>query len=508
MKNSLIKSALVAVAAIAAGSAFAATSTNQIFGVTFEGTAVQYENDNEYVAGEGVTNYTGWAASADSDQSTITTEEVAAGQQALKLSTEGTELTREISSDTASAIASAIEDGSAVFESKVKFVATDTLLTGLPEGIDNTKFAIYAYSAGDGSPTNLVVYHKWQDYADGDAVDSYTNEITSAVIDTEDFTTISVELKKYTSDRKAAMAFQVSVNGQVITSALPFSDSIVDGETFETIATYPLGNTFMETVNGASNTDKEFSEIAFKGTGYVDDIAIKTVATIVETTYTAKFVDGKNNMTNTVSDITAGDTVAAPETDPSFTGFTFEGWALEDTTTEVTFPYTVNADVTFVALWSENATPGYAENDTVNGETITAAQATWLNAFIGEGEQQYADKAAFEAALANKTSELTIADSYLLGVNPISGGAVFTVTGIAVDDANGTVDITVSLDRSGAVNDSINGTLKVKGYATLGGSATAFDQTVSAADFIGGDLTKTYTVTPENDEVFFKAAVE
>lgn len=506
MKNSLIKSALVAVAAIAAGSAFAATSTNQIFGVTFENTVVQNQNDHAYVAGDGVTNYPGWTALADSDQSIITTEVVAAGQQALKLSTEGTELKHDISTLN-SDIASAIEDGSAVFESKVKFVATDTLLTGLPEGIDNTKFAIYAYSAGDGSPTNLVVYHQWQDYADGDAVNLFTNEITTAVIDTEDFTTISVELKKYTSIRKTAMAFQVSVNGQVVTSALPFSDSIVDGETFESIVTYPLGNTFMETVNNSSGT--EFSEIAFKGTGYVDDIAIKTVATIVETTYTAKFVDDKNNTTNTVSDITAGDTVAAPETNPSFTGFTFEGWALEDTTTAVTFPYTVNADVTFVALWSENATPDeeYAENDTVNGETITAAQATWLNEFIGEGKQ-YADKAAFEAALANKTSELTIADSYLLGVNPISGGAVFTVTGIAVDDANGTVDITVSLDRSGAVNDSINGTLKVKGYATLGGSATDFVQTVSAADFNDGDLTETYTVTPENDEVFFKAAVE
>lgn len=407
MKKNLFMSALMVVAV---GSALA--DTTPIYSTEgFEG----YDNG-------AVTAHADWIAGAE-DQSVIQGDVVYAGSKALSLNTEGLLLTNDLSSVT-SDISDQLDDGNTVvFEAQVKFVASDTLADPYVGGAtgEDSKFAIYAYSKDDNSPTNLVVYHAFFD-ADADE-DAYTNEVFESVNITTNFTKVSVTLKDEGDD---GLFFQVSIN---------------DGEPLETgiddIYAQTFGASWLKTTQDSSDVSKKaVTAVCFKGTGFVDDLAVYAVDA---------------------------------------------GSSEEDV---------------------------FNEGDEFDGEEISADVATWLNGLVGEEVTYEALAAALESRTSTINGEaVSIEDCYLLGIDPVNGSATFEVAGIEV--GNGTVDITVSIDRTDAVDaTSINGVLKIKGLATLGGTEYSYDQDVSAADFNDGDFSATYTITPANDEVFFKAAIE
>lgn len=276
-KQILFKSALSLVAAVAAGSAFAAATS--VLDVDFESFSADYA----------ITNADYWAADG-ADESKVAGD---SSNKYLDLKTEGSTLTRTL--DQASTLNTALSDGTltvdnpAVFSAEVKFVPSDTADCGLAGGTDDTKFALYAYAPDGGNTTNLVVFHA---YMDGGV--QYTNEVidvNGALDDPEAFTKVSV--KVFPAPTAAdGMFFTIDLNGN------PLSTAIVDdlNEPFEggTIGVdyYPM--TWFKTVNGTVDDQDKFSAICFKGTGAVDDLKVDLGEDAVDswTTRLGAAVDG------------------------------------------------------------------------------------------------------------------------------------------------------------------------------------------------------------------------
>ena len=156
---------------------------------------------------------------------------------------------------------------------------------------------------------------------------------------------------------------------------------------------------------------------------------------------------------------------------------------------------------------------GFVEDEVVtlagdDTATLTAAQATWLNACGA--------KAAVAAKIATMDST-AFNNAYLLNLD-ITGefGYEFKVTAIEVGDDD--VTVTVSLARTGALTENekakpIIGTLKLKGTASLGTEFTELGETVvefdENADFGEGATETTVTVdTSETDAKFYQPVIE
>lgn len=244
-KQILFKSALSLVAAVAAGSSFAAATS--VLDVDFESFSADYA----------ITNADYWAADG-ADESKVAGD---SSNKYLDLKTEGSTLTRTL--DQASTLNTALSGGTltvdnpAVFSADVKFVPSDSLVSGLPEGTDDTKFAIYAYAADGGNTTNLVVYHA---SSVGGSV-LYTNDVTTVTVNPDDFTTVTV---KMFGDENVpdTLFFTVDLGGSSV------SPTCVDEDAVNT-----LGDaTLFRAVNAPNGV--AFSEISFKGTGAVDNLKV------------------------------------------------------------------------------------------------------------------------------------------------------------------------------------------------------------------------------------------
>ena len=201
-----------------------------------------------------------------------------------------------------------------------------------------------------------------------------------------------------------------------------------------------------------------------------------------------------------------GDTVVfTADTGATLKSVTIDGEPVQNVdTTATSYTYTVGTAAATVAVVFEASAPaGYAENDEVNGVTLTQAQADWLNGLYGEGKT-YADKAAFDAAIQ---SGADITKCYLLNCDPTvaNAGGTLTITAIVVGSD---VKVTVELDRTGKIG-AIKGTLCLYGAADLAtgfgtealGSVTFDDATFATKD----TATATFTGTTEK---FFKAVIE
>ena len=149
---------------------------------------------------------------------------------------------------------------------------------------------------------------------------------------------------------------------------------------------------------------------------------------------------------------------------------------------------------------------GFAENDAVllkdNAQVVLdAAKAAWLNA--------RGDYAAVSNRLANVTSN-EFATAWLCNLDLMdeSANAELRITGIAVNADN--VEISVALERTGAVAQAINGVLKFYGASTLeafrSDAATLLASTAPVDDdFSKGD---TATATFEkNGNAFINAEI-
>ena len=284
--RTMVKGALAFSLSLIVGSAWA--TDTQTYGVTFEPTVVENQNDFPYTLGDGITNAKyrvtenvevpyGWLAAAEDESKII--ERVAEGStQALQLNTESNTLTNKFASGVATTVNTAIANqGTAFFETEVKFVASDTLDAGIAGGTDATKFAIYAYSndtppEGENCTTNLVVFHA---YVDGNGNIDYTNEVfKSVIIDTEVYTKLRVEMKQLDAGTDGMMnVFSVSINGGEPIS----SDTAFDAYLNETAT----GSWFLTTEKFENDTNKQVSSLNFKGTGEIDNIKVGTIENYV-----------------------------------------------------------------------------------------------------------------------------------------------------------------------------------------------------------------------------------
>lgn len=132
---------------------------------------------------------------------------------------------------------------------------------------------------------------------------------------------------------------------------------------------------------------------------------------------------------------------------------------------------------------------------------LDAAKAEWLNA--------RGDYAAVNSRLANLTSnEFAIAWLSNLDLMNEDASAELKITGIKVNADN--VEVAVTLKRTGAVAQSINGKLKFYGASTLAafkaGTAALLDSTTLVdTDFSGGDTTN--ATFEKSGKTFFNAEI-
>lgn len=133
---------------------------------------------------------------------------------------------------------------------------------------------------------------------------------------------------------------------------------------------------------------------------------------------------------------------------------------------------------------------------------LDAAKAAWFNA--------RGDYAAVNSRLANITSnEFATAWLCNLDIMNESASAELKITSIKVNADN--VEIAVSLTRTGAISQAINGSLKFYGAETLAqfkSNATKpiASTTLADEDFSDGDTV--IRLFPKDDNVFFKAGIE
>ena len=157
------------------------------------------------------------------------------------------------------------------------------------------------------------------------------------------------------------------------------------------------------------------------------------------------------------------------------------------------------------------AVEGFSEAETVllkdNAEVILdAAKAAWLNSCAG-------GKTAVGSAAAGLSAQ-EFADAYLLNldITEADRSYAFEITG--VDVGAEMVTVGVKLTRNGHIAQSINGTLKFYGAATLDAFKNPALQpissaTVSDSDFSEGDTaTATIPLDSETPPTFFKAKIE
>ena len=292
-----IKTAVASALCVMVGMAYAAQSDTyetQVYGATFEGTAVPGTNDNAYVAGDAIGTYSNWFPGSVDDASAISNRLDSAGGQMLFLDTDGSMLTNVLASGVTTDVNAALAGGSvdtvtaydsAYVAAEIKFVADTEFNPGFEGGTTAAKFAIYAYcdDSVETNPTNLVVYHGYVK----DGAIAYTNEVfTSVTLTPDTYTRVRVNLKKAEVLGSLTNVFSVSVNdGAPLTS-----DTAV-------------ANDIWFVTTEAPTAPATVSSVAFVGSGEVDNIAlgqvcVDTYAAIVDGAKYATWAAATNAIVN------------------------------------------------------------------------------------------------------------------------------------------------------------------------------------------------------------------
>ena len=158
------------------------------------------------------------------------------------------------------------------------------------------------------------------------------------------------------------------------------------------------------------------------------------------------------------------------------------------------------------------AVEGFSEAETVllkdNAEVILdAAKAAWLNSCAG-------GKTAVGSAAAGLSAQ-EFSDAYLLNLDITDGDRSYAFEITGVDVGAETVTVGVKLTRNGHIAQSINGTLKFYGAATLDAFKNPALQPLSSATVSDSDFSEGDTATaafPKVDgsavNTFFKAKIE
>jgi len=231
-------------------------------------TAVHNDDFTAYPDGAAITNCSistgSWQAGAD-DKSTV----VVSGQEAyLKLETDGSTLTNLLASTAADSVNDALENGESIFfESSVKFVSSDSLMSQEIGGAD-AKFAIYALAEDESQPMKLVVYHKYFDDNAGNGGEFvYTNEVFDTVtLSRDDYTKVRVEYKL--NSEIGYYVFNVAIDdGSPVESSASVANMTGDNE----------DSIWMLSAVGSGSTDAEIKSVCFQGTGAVDSVKVGTI---------------------------------------------------------------------------------------------------------------------------------------------------------------------------------------------------------------------------------------
>jgi endonuclease/exonuclease/phosphatase family metal-dependent hydrolase len=172
-----------------------------------------------------------------------------------------------------------------------------------------------------------------------------------------------------------------------------------------------------------------------------------------------------------------------------------------------------SGDGVFTSLFGEYvAVAGFSAAETVilkNNASVVldAAKAKWLNSCAG-------GKAAVGSAAAGLSAR-EFADAYLLNLDITEGGRSYAFAITSIDVGAESVTVAVKLTRSGNIAQSINGTLKFYGAATLDAFKNPALQPLSSATVSDSDFSEGDTATaafPKADgsavNTFFKAKIE
>ena len=504
--RTMVKGALALSLSLTVASAMAATTKSsdvQAYGATFEDakvTTVGQKNDYAYTEGDGITNTKyrvtnvvepyGWLAAAE-DESKIIAGGPAGSSQTLQLNTDANTLTNKFADEVAGAVNTALaNEGTAFFETDVKFVASDTLDAGIQGGQDATKFAIYAYcddSAGTGT-TNLVVFHA---YYDG-ATLKYTNEVfNTTLIDCDVYTKLRVEMKQSeTLGGDTVNVFSVKVgNNNPLTSDTAFEDDI-----------------WFLTAEHLSNEDQLISSLNFKGTGEIDNLS---VGTITETTEYA--IDWTGSVGVTVTNA-AGTTLAAADTNfvaGTSIYFTADATPEGNVITNVlvngtadsnfsgpaaTYTYTVGEADAIVTVLA-----GVPQSQPAQEKPAWAADSG-----DGSASDPYWAWAADHAAGQNLNAQgANYSAQYLMDINA-DKTPVLKIDSIEVT-AEGSKIVVSATDGTTAIDlEDINGVLNV----SVGSSVTTLTSKAIPENNVSFDAGKATVIIPVADGAFVKATVD
>ena len=330
------------------------------FGVStgaFATDSVIHSDGFDYSNGADITtcsNSSGSWQAGEEDESTVV---VSGGEAYLDLKTGGSTLTNLLASGAAASVNEALAGGGSIFfESSVKFVPSDSLMSQ-DIGDSDAKFAIYAIAEDDSSPMHPVVFHR---YYDGEGNPAFTNEVFDAVsLPRDNYAAVRVEYKDY--ENLNIPVFSVAIDGTALRSTSPAS--LNTGEEIDDI--------WMLSSVGDGLT--EISSVCFQGTGAVDSIAVGKIEQAVEpTTFTVTFDANGHGTAPAAQTVNDGETATGPEA-LSETGWTFGGWTLNGVAYDFTTPVTAN--ITLVAVWTEEVPEG-VEADDGNGNQFTVLAAT------------------------------------------------------------------------------------------------------------------------------------
>ena len=240
------------------------------------------------------------------------------------------------------------------------------------------------------------------------------------------------------------------------------------------------------------------------------DVTASGVTPEADQDYTFEFVLDCTDKTYTVA-LVDGNTKTPLQGENDQTEFDFANkYALGAADTIQQIDFIGAGTVTSIAGSYAEAQPPADEfnaDETIGSVTLSAAQATWLN-----GQDNYAALSTKLATMTQKALDV----AYLLNLDVTSeqydGTYSFTVTKVEFgEDAmhNETVEVTVSLTRSGAFDGGINGTLKLQGCTVLGAGFTDLDEVaIVDADFSDGVTTKCTFLKGADPAEFYQAVIE
>ncbi len=410
-----------------------------------------------------------WSGDSENSESMIVAGDADKGNttQFLKVE-ESSVLTRAMDIDEHGDVApTTIPDNGGVYiKTKVQFTAADEA----PEAETGDKLLVWLRQNEDENATTTLMITS----ADADTGKAIETEADIAV-NTTDWYELEIRTTKENAGVGDEARFTVAINGKLINE----------------------GQQFISLVAGDKNNAATIASLGFKGTGAVDDIEFGTYTEEVlgeftvnltvdgtdDAGITTEFVSSTNFVvkTETIDIYVAGaaDDVTYVITDAEGATVTIEGVMKEDMPEEdvdlggyvrITIP---TANVAKDAVLNVAVT--------VTGGGDEPEEKTYPS-YIDEASQAKYDAWVKKCDLPDDVAYVTsneYQDAFLLNVVPAElsdAKAAFKITAITID-ANGKVTVTV-VDKN--VNDeAFNGTVEVKGSATVNGT---FELSVDNAD--------------------------